>query len=58
MLRPAGHATLILFHSVTCNDLSVSWLLRRRLLEFFENTKPQQIAGIDRDELEREGIPG
>jgi hypothetical protein len=39
---------MILFHSVTCNDLSVS-CLRRCLLEFFENTKPQQIAGIDRD---------
>ncbi len=43
---------MILFHSVTCDDLSVS-CLRRRLLEFFENTKPQQIAGIERDELER-----
>lgn len=45
---------MILFHSVTCNDLSTS-CLRRRLLEFFENTKPQQIAGIERDELERRG---
>ena len=43
---------MILFHSVTCDDLSIHDL-RRRLLEFFENTKPQQIAGIDRDELER-----
>jgi len=43
---------MILFHSVTCDDLSVS-CLRRRLLEFFENTRPQQIAGIERDELER-----
>lgn len=43
---------MILFHSVTCNDLS-SFCLRRRLLEFFENTKPQQIAGIERDELDR-----
>jgi very-short-patch-repair endonuclease len=43
---------MILFHSVTCNDLSTT-CLRRKLLEFFENTKPQQIAGIDRDELER-----
>jgi len=43
---------MILFHSVTSNDLSVS-CLRRRLLEFFENTKPQEIAGIDKDELER-----
>jgi very-short-patch-repair endonuclease len=43
---------MILFHSVTCDDLSIS-CLRRRLLEFFENTMPRQIAGIDRDELER-----
>jgi len=43
---------MILFHSVTCDDLSVHDL-RRRLLEFFENTRPQLIAGIDRDELER-----
>ncbi len=43
---------MILFHSVTCDDLSSS-CLRRQLLEFFENTKPQQIAGIERDELER-----
>jgi very-short-patch-repair endonuclease/DNA polymerase III delta prime subunit len=43
---------MVLFHSVTCDDLSVHDL-RRRLLEFFENTKLQQIAGIDRDELER-----
>ncbi len=43
---------MILFHSVTCNDLSVS-CLRRRLHDFFENTKPQQIADIERDELER-----
>jgi very-short-patch-repair endonuclease len=43
---------MLLFHSVTCNDLSVS-CLRRKLLDFFENTKPQQIAGIERDELER-----
>ncbi len=43
---------MVLFHSVTCNDLSAS-CLRRRLLEFFENTRPQQIAGIERNELER-----
>lgn len=43
---------MILFHSVTCDDLSAS-CLRRLLLAFFENTKPQQIAGIERDELER-----
>ncbi len=43
---------MILFHSVTCDDLSAS-CLRRQLLDFFENTRPQRIAGIDRDELER-----
>lgn len=43
---------MILFHSVTCEDLSQS-CLRRRLLEFFQNVKPQEIAGIERDELER-----
>jgi len=43
---------MILFHSVTCDDLSTS-CLRRRLLEFFQNTQPQQIAGVGRDELER-----
>jgi very-short-patch-repair endonuclease len=35
---------MILFHSVTCNDLS-SNDLRRKLLEFFEDAKPRQIAG-------------
>ena len=43
---------MILFHSVTSDDLS-TLCLRRRLVEFFENTKPQEIAGIDRVELER-----
>jgi len=43
---------MILFHSVTCGDLSDSDL-RRRLLDFFENTKPPQIAGIEQDELEQ-----
>jgi len=43
---------MILFHSVIREDLSTS-CLRRRLIEFFESTKPQKIAGIDRDELER-----
>jgi very-short-patch-repair endonuclease len=43
---------MILFHSVTCDDLSTS-CLRRRLLDFFENTMPQGIAGVNRDELER-----
>jgi very-short-patch-repair endonuclease len=46
---------MILFHSVTCDDLSIHDL-RRRLLDFFENTKPQQIAGINRDELERRAV--
>ncbi|MEA3429470.1 MAG: AAA domain-containing protein, partial [Thermodesulfobacteriota bacterium] len=43
---------MILFHSVSSDDLSTS-CLRRRLLEFFQNTTPQEIAGIERDELER-----
>nr|VFK49442.1 MAG: Protein of unknown function (DUF559) [Candidatus Kentron sp. TC] len=43
---------MILFHSVTVNDLSGSDL-RRRLLEFFENTTPQRIAELEWDELER-----
>ena len=43
---------MVLFHSVTVNDLSAS-CLRKQLLDFFENTGPQQIAGIDREELER-----
>jgi very-short-patch-repair endonuclease len=43
---------MILFHSVTSDDLSVT-CLRRRLLEFFDNTRSQQIAGISREELER-----
>ena len=44
---------MILFHSVTCDDLSPRDL-RRKLLEFFENRQPQQIAGTDisLDELE------
>lgn len=41
-----------LFHSVTREDLSV-YDLRRRLLEFFENTKSPPIVGIDRNELEK-----
>ena len=43
---------MVLFHSVTSDDLSGS-CLRKQLLDFFENTRPQQIAGIERDELER-----
>ena len=46
---------MILFHSVTCDDLSVNDL-RRQLLEFFENTSPQKIAGIERDELEQRAV--
>jgi very-short-patch-repair endonuclease len=43
---------MYLFHSVTCDDLSVS-CLRRRLLEFFENTEPPPIGEPDQGELER-----
>ena len=43
---------MVLFHSVTRDDLSDS-CLRRRILDFFETTRSQQIAGNDRDELER-----
>ncbi|MCD4728256.1 MAG: AAA family ATPase [Pirellulales bacterium] len=46
---------MYLFHSVTCDDLS-TFCLRRRLLEFFENTKSHEIAGINRDELERRAV--
>jgi len=42
-----------LFHSVTRNDLSAS-CLRRRLLEFFEETPIKEIAGIDVNELYRQ----
>jgi very-short-patch-repair endonuclease len=41
-----------LFHSVRREDLSGS-CLRRRLLEFFEDTEPQKIGDLDRVELER-----
>lgn len=41
-----------LFHSVRLEDLSEKDL-RRKLLEFFLYTKPQQVAGIDRNKLER-----
>ena len=43
---------MILFHSVTCDDLTKEDL-RYKLLDFFQNREPQQIAGIDQDELER-----
>ena len=36
----------------TSNGLSNAYL-RRPLLEFFENTRPQPPGGLDRDELER-----
>ncbi len=42
---------MILFHSVTCDDLSVHDL-RRKLLEFFEQTRQVSVAGIEREELE------
>jgi len=41
-----------LFHSVTRDELSSS-CLRRKLLEFFEETKPGEIAGINIEELAR-----
>jgi very-short-patch-repair endonuclease len=41
-----------LFHSVTREDLSTS-CFRRRLLEFFENTRPPEIVGIKVQELQR-----
>ncbi|MBI4383412.1 MAG: GreA/GreB family elongation factor [Nitrospinae bacterium] len=41
-----------LFHSVTRDDLSTS-CLRRKLLEFFEDTKPPPIGGVNREDLER-----
>lgn len=41
-----------LFHSVQLEDLSEKDL-RRKLLEFFLNSKPRQVAGIDKHELER-----
>lgn len=43
---------MILFHSVSCDDLAVHDL-RRRLLEFVEQTRPVSVAGIEREELER-----
>jgi very-short-patch-repair endonuclease len=46
---------MYLFHSVRNEDLSAD-CLRRRLLEFFENTIPQEIGGLDRVELEHRAI--
>ncbi len=42
-----------LFYSVDVNDLSRD-CYRRRLLEFFQQTKPHIIAGIDCEELRRQ----
>ena len=50
--QAAREIQMWLFHSVEYDDLSSAYL-RRRLLEFFENTQPQEIAGINREELER-----
>ena len=41
----------------TSNGLSNAYL-RRPLLEFFENTRPQPPGGLDRDELERRAAQG
>lgn len=47
---------MILFHSVTCDDLSAS-CLRRRLLEFFENPMPSPTGDrIDWEDLEYRAI--
>jgi very-short-patch-repair endonuclease len=42
---------LFLFHSVKTSDLSQN-CLRRKLLNFFQDTTPQTIAGIDKGALE------
>ncbi|MBM3329861.1 MAG: AAA family ATPase, partial [Calditrichaeota bacterium] len=41
-----------LFNSVTVNDLS-STCMRRRLLEFFQNTEIRKVAGMEVTEIER-----
>ena len=43
---------MFLFHSVKREDLS-QYCLRRKLLEFFENTVTQEIAGININDLEK-----
>lgn len=50
---------MFLFHSVTINDLGNN-CLRRRLLEFFENTKPGEISRIKQNDndLERKAAQG
>jgi len=42
---------MILFHSVQSEDLSHK-CLRRRLLECFKGTRPTELAGLTKDELE------
>ncbi len=49
---------MILFHSVTCDNLLDPDDLRRKLLDFFQNTQPQQIAGIPLNELEQLAAQG
>ncbi|HDZ21635.1 hypothetical protein LCGC14_0315750 [marine sediment metagenome] len=44
-----------LFHSVRVNDLSNAYL-RKRLLQFFENTQPQKVGELEREELERRAV--
>lgn len=46
---------MVLYHSVTCDDLSAS-CLRHCLLAFFENTNSLQIAGLEKNELERRAV--
>lgn len=46
---------LFLFHSVTANELS-PMCLRRRLIEFFEQTRPCEFAGINVAELEQQAL--
>ncbi|HET7268496.1 MAG TPA: AAA domain-containing protein [Oleiagrimonas sp.] len=43
---------MILFHSMRVDDLS-PMCLRRKLLEYVTGTRPQEIAGYPRNELER-----
>ncbi len=50
-----GRDQVWLFHSVRSDDLSNAYL-RKRLLQFFENKRPQKIAGIERDDLERRAL--
>ncbi|MCG6553660.1 MAG: AAA domain-containing protein, partial [Candidatus Magnetominusculus sp. LBB02] len=46
---------VFLFHSVTVNDLGAN-CLRRRLLEYFQDTREREISGIKQDELERKAV--